>query len=59
MTVYTTKEMMEILKFKPTKMYKLLQSGEFPAIKIGGEYRISEDTLLKWIKDHEGKEIYL
>lgn len=59
MEIYTTKEMMEILKFGKTKMNALLRSGEFPAVKIGGQYRITKEELENWMKDNKGKEIYL
>ena len=57
--IYTTKEMMEILKFGKTKMNELLRSGEFPAVKIGGQYRITKEALEQWMRHNEGKEIYL
>lgn len=59
MEVYTTKEMMEILKFGKTKMNALLRSGEFPAVKIGGQYRITKEALEQWMREHEKKEIYI
>lgn len=59
MEIYTTKEMMQILKFGKTKMNELLKSGEFPAVKIGGQYRITKEALEKWMLDNQGKEIYL
>lgn len=59
MEIYTTKEMMEILKFGKTKMNALLRSGEFPAVKIGGQYRITKEELENWMKNNKGKEIYL
>ena len=59
MEIYTTKEMMQILKFGKTKMNELLKSGEFPAVKIGGQYRITKEALEKWMCENEGKEIYL
>ena len=59
MEIYTTKEMMKILKFGKTKMNALLRSGEFPAVKIGGQYRITKDALEKWMTENCGKEIYI
>lgn len=59
MEVYTTKDMMKILKFGKTKMNALLRSGEFPAVKIGGQYRITKEELEKWLEENKGKEIYL
>ena len=57
--VYTTKEMMQILKFGKTKMNALLRSDEFPATKIGGQYRITKEELEKWMEKNKGREIYL
>ena len=59
MEVYTTKDMMRILKFGKTKMNALLRSSEFPAVKIGGQYRITKEELEKWMEENKGKEIYL
>ena len=59
MEIYTTKEMMKILKFGKTKMNALLRSGEIPAVKIGGQYRITKEELEKWMEQNKGKEIYL
>lgn len=59
MEVYTTKEMMKVLKFGKTKMNALLRSGEFPAVKIGGQYRITKEELERWLEENRGKEIYL
>ena len=57
--IYDTQDMMRILKFKKTKMNKLLNSGEFPAVKIGGQWRITKNVLEKWMEDNIGTEIYL
>lgn len=50
---------MKIMKFGKTKMNALLKSGEFPAVKIGGQYRITKEALEKWMKENESKEIYI
>lgn len=57
--IYDTQDMMRILKFKKTKMNKLLNSGDFPAVKIGGQWRITKSALKKWMEDNMGTEIYL
>ena len=46
-------------EFGKTKMNALLRSGEFPAVKIGGQYRITKEELEKWMEQNKGKEIYL
>ena len=57
--MYDTKDMMDILKIKRTTLQKLLLSGEFPATKIGGNWRVSKRALEKWIVESEGKEIFI
>lgn len=57
--IYNTDDMMRILKFKQTKMNQLLNSGEFPAVKIGGQWRITRSKLEQWMEDNAGQEIYI
>jgi excisionase family DNA binding protein len=41
----TKKELMEELKMSKNTVYRLLQSGKLPAVKIGNEWRISRKAL--------------
>jgi hypothetical protein len=38
-------------------MNQLLQSGILPVVKIGGDYRTTEDQINEWFKRNAGKEI--
>ncbi len=38
-------EACEFLGIRPRTMYKLLKSGEIPAVKIGGQWRFSSKAL--------------
>ena len=48
--ILTPKEVSKILKISMDKTYELIQSPGFPKIKIGRQYRISEEEFDKWIK---------
>jgi len=41
----------EILSFSPKKVRKMIDTGELPAVKIGGEYRIREEDLKKYVEN--------
>lgn len=43
--------------FGKTTMNKLLKSGILPVVKIGGEYRCSEEQIKEWFKRNSGKSI--
>lgn len=48
----TLAEAGELLGYGIDKMYRLARSDKsFPSIKIGGQYRISEDKLEAYIND--------
>lgn len=40
-----------ILHIGKTTVYKLIQSGQLPAQKIGGKWQISEDDLKAYLKE--------
>lgn len=44
-TLLTPLEVMDILGVGKNTVYRLLNSGELPAIRIGRSWRISEDSL--------------
>ena len=50
--ILTPKEIAKILKISIDKTYELIQSPGFPKIKIGRQYRISEEEFNKWIKKY-------
>ena len=50
--ILTPKEIAKILKISMDKTYELIQSPVFPKIKIGRQYRISEEEFNKWIKKY-------
>lgn len=50
MKLYTTKEVSEILRLKRMTIWNKIQTGELKAHKIGGDYRIKEEDLKKYME---------
>jgi len=55
--ILSAKDMLEIFPFGKTKLFKLLQTGILPTVKIGNDYITSELAIEKWIDDNIGKEL--
>lgn len=47
---YTVKEVCEITRIGKTVIYDAIESGELPAAKLHGQWRISETGLKAWIE---------
>jgi len=57
--LYTVSEIQKIFQMKRSKAYKLMQSEQFPTIKIGRTRYITEEDLELFIKQNMGREITL
>lgn len=57
MEFYTEKDIQNILKLGKKQAHALMQTKEFPAIRVGSAYRISVDKFEKWA--NQTKEIKL
>ena len=51
--IYNTKELMQILKVKESMCYKILNSGEIKAFKMGSSWKIPK----KSVEDYINKKI--
>jgi len=41
------------LQISRSSVYRLIVSGELPAVRIGKNVRVRRETLARWIEDHE------
>ena len=48
--VYTVKEVQDILKLSRTAAYKLINSQQFPIIRIGRSVRIPSSEFTQWMQ---------
>jgi len=47
--IYTAEEVARILRINPRTVHRLIKRGELRAFTIGGEYRITQSALEKFI----------
>jgi excisionase family DNA binding protein len=48
--VYTVQEVMIILGISSRTAYKLVKSGAFHTVHVGGHYRIPKKSFERWLK---------
>lgn len=48
----TTDEVLARLKITPRRMYRLIRSGELPAVRIGRQWRFRPGDLETWMVRH-------
>ena len=56
--VYTTEEALEVLKVTTRTLYRYIKAGQIKAVRLGREYRITEDALRDFL-EHGTEENYL
>lgn len=54
--IYTVAETAKLLKTNPAYIYKLINAGLLPALKLGG-IKIRKVALLEFLKKYEGKDL--
>ena len=50
----TVKEVAALLRVSPQTLYKMLEQGSIPAVKIGSQWRFDRDQIREWIKTRAG-----
>jgi len=50
--VLTIDELSEYLKVPKSSLYKLVQEGKLPGVKVGRHWRFHLDTVDDWLKRH-------
>ena len=54
--LYTLPEVGKIIRLSRRTLYNYLKSGELQAVKIGGTWRVSEESLQKFINSRESNQ---
>lgn len=54
--IYTVAETAKLLKTNPAYIYKLINAGILPALRLGG-MKIRRVALLEFLKKYEGKDL--
>ncbi len=56
--IYTTQEAQDFLKVSRSTIKRMLKGGIIKAYKVGGQYRIWGDEILKLVSPDLEKEVY-
>lgn len=48
----TVKELAALLRVSSQTLYKMLEHGEIPAVKIGSQWRFDRDKIRHWIESN-------
>lgn len=51
----TLKEVAKLLRLSPQTLYKMLELGEIPAVKIGSQWRFDREQLKSWLSNHSSE----
>ena len=47
----TTKQLMELLRVDRTTIYRMLNDGRLPGMRVGGQWRFPRQTIEKWLQE--------
>lgn len=56
--LYTVKDLRE-MGIGRDKAYQLMHNKAFPAIKLGGRYYVTHETLTDWLQKYQHREVVL
>ncbi|HEX2734336.1 MAG TPA: helix-turn-helix domain-containing protein [Polyangiaceae bacterium] len=51
----TVKEVAALLRVSSQTLYKMLEQGGIPAIKVGSQWRFERDKVRAWLESREGQ----
>jgi excisionase family DNA binding protein len=51
----TVKEVAAMLRVSAQTLYKMLEQGEIPAVKVGSQWRFDREKIRSWIEDRGNK----
>ena len=47
----TVKEVAALLRVSPQTLYKMLEQGSIPAVRIGNQWRFDRERVIHWIAE--------
>lgn len=49
----TVAEVAEVMRLSRMTVYRFVQRGDLPAVRVGRSYRVPEDALERYLAEHE------
>ena len=53
----TTRELVDMLQLDRVTIYKMVKDGELPSLRVGGQWRFSEEAIGAWLRGRRGETI--
>ncbi len=50
----TLSEAADLLQVSTRTLQRMIRSGELPALKVGGQWRVRGELLRQWVENREG-----
>lgn len=57
MKLLTIQEVASVLKINQHTAYRYSKEGKIPAVRVGRNWRFSEEVLEKWLAEKAGKDL--
>lgn len=51
----TVKEVAALLRVSAQTLYKMLDNGEIPAVKVGSQWRFDRDRIREWLQQRSSE----
>jgi excisionase family DNA binding protein len=51
----TTRELVDMLQLDRVTIYKMVKDGELPSLRVGGQWRFSEEAIGAWLRGRRGE----
>ena len=52
----TLSEAAQVLHVSTKTLQRMIRSGDLPALKVGGQWRLRESQLIRWIESREDRK---
>jgi excisionase family DNA binding protein len=53
----TVKEVAALLRVSAQTLYKMLEHGEIPAVKVGSQWRFDRDRIREWLQQRSSDPV--
>ena len=57
MSMLTTRELQQLLHVDRSTIYRMAESGQLPAIKVGRQWRFPADRIERWLEERNMRTV--
>ncbi len=56
-SLLTVNEVAKLLRLSPQTLYKMLEQGTIPAVKVGCQWRFEQNKIRAWLAEQQSTEM--